>query len=84
MSGLPHQVQRVMEIMVDAERPVVQWDWNQDVKIHGLYVKVPGLRNHRWTKVKIEDLIKVSARRHQWRMEIRNQIDWLCKGEEDE
>lgn len=48
------------------------------------YVKVPGLRNGRWARVKMIDLIRVSARRYQWRVEIQQQIDWLCKDEGDD
>jgi hypothetical protein len=84
MSGLPHQVQRVMDIQVDTSYPLRVSDLNQFPKVHATYVKVPGLRNHRWTKVKMTDVILVSAKRHQWREEIQSQIDWLCKDEGDD
>ena len=70
MSGLPHQVQRKMDIIVDSADLTT-------------YVKVPGLRSYRYTRVKLEDLIRVSAKRHTWRVEIQQQIDWLC-GDDDE
>jgi hypothetical protein len=70
MSNLPHQIQRQLEIIVD----------DADM---ATYVKVPSLRSGRWTKVAMDDLIRVSAQRHQWRTEVRDTLKRL-EGDDNE
>lgn len=85
MSGLPHQVQRKMDIVIDSARSLsIDYQETQMPKIHGVYIKVPGLRSHRYAKVSIVDVIRVSVKRHLWRVEIQEQINWLCKDADDE
>lgn len=66
----PHQVQRKMDIQIDTADLTP-------------YVKVPGLRAGRWTPVRYCDLIRVAAKRHQWREEISETLRYL-NGEDDE
>lgn len=70
MSDLPHQVQRKMDIEVDSADLTT-------------YVKLPQLRGGKWTATPMTVLIHVAAMRHQWRVEIAEQLKWL-EGDDDE
>lgn len=70
MSMTPHQVQRTLDIQIDTA------DFT-------LYVKTPSLRNNRWVPATLRFLIQLSAKRHQWRVEITEELKRI-NGDEDE
>lgn len=74
MSELPHQVQRKLEIMIDSAAPFREEYCDPYPRINGNYVRTPSLRGTRWVRANMTRIIRVAAKRHQWREEITAEL----------
>lgn len=85
MGHYPHQVQRKLEVRVDSDRPLCEYEADTPEtypRIFGNYVMQPTQRAARWTPIMMAGFIQLSAKRHRWRVEITEELKNL--GDADE